>query len=174
MSFTADDFQLPECYRGKTRSLFWEHRFVNNGAAQNPPVFNLMGYDHNGTLSLEKLYLKYNTEYDAAIAILGSWPHWKKLCKCKWFKPYKEAWDEERKTRDEALARTTLLVEAEKGNVSAARALLAKENNSKKNTTTGAGRPNNKQALTDSDPRDEEQLDSMIKRFKVVNGTKES
>lgn len=148
--------------------MFYEFRYVRPDLKYDP-IFNMKGHDHRGTLSIEKMYLSYATEYDAAIGILGSWSHWEKLCKCNWFKEHKARWDEERDTRNESIARRTLLKEAENGNVNAAKAVLAE---SKKRRFVGAGRPVNKQ-VPSRDPRDDEQLESMIKRFKVINGNKE-
>jgi len=46
-----------------------------------------------------QLYMSHQTEYDAAMALVGSWQHWKKLIACKEFFEYLELWREEKEEK---------------------------------------------------------------------------
>lgn len=167
-------FSFPETFRNATRSMFWEHRHITKIPGVTPP-FNLKEEDdeENGVYSLYKLYMSYTTEYEAALGILGSWEHWRKLCKCKWFQPYRNTWEEERLLREEAEAKKTLIEKARAGNITAARSLLAYEQKKKADRNSvkqGKGRPSNKQAPTSD--RDDREIDTLLSRFKVVEGSK--
>lgn len=107
------------CYR--TSSLFWEHRH-DNGTGKEL-IYNLKEVEWKGTISMKNIYMACKTEYQAAMKLLGSWPHWKELSQCEWFKPHLEAWQTEREVRDAAIGKAVLITEAIAGNVSAARAL---------------------------------------------------
>jgi hypothetical protein len=104
----------------ETMGLF--HEFKNHHGMEWTP-YTLKEYDHIGNLSMHKIYITCATEYEAAITLLGNWSHWKKLCGCNWFKPYKEAWDEERRLKEETIAKKILIEEAEAGSVPAAKTL---------------------------------------------------
>ncbi|MGD9382191.1 MAG: hypothetical protein PVI03_07080 [Candidatus Thorarchaeota archaeon] len=116
---------IHEQLAGTTQALFYEHRHFTT--CQIPAPYNLKEVDWKGSKSMYQIYMSYETEYEAAIALLGSWPHWQRLCKCKWFQPYKEKWDKEREVREEALAKKTLIDQTREGNVTAAKALLDKK-----------------------------------------------
>lgn len=103
-----------------TQGLFHEFKYQHN-MPWTP--YTLKEYDHLGNLSMHKIYINCSTEYEAAITLLGNWTHWKKLCACNWFKPYKEAWDEERRLKEETIAKKILIDEAEAGSVPAAKTL---------------------------------------------------
>lgn len=136
-----EDWELPIDigFRRCTKALFYEFRFQTTVKVQAP--YTLKDYDHTvgGTvyISMYKIYMKCDSEYEAAIVLLGSYPHWQKLKKCKWFQEYVERWETERNIRDEALARTKLVELAERGNVTAARTLFANS----KVTDKERGRP---------------------------------
>jgi hypothetical protein len=123
--------------RFRTKSLFWEWKFIN---AAITPVYNLSRRDHDNTLSMYNIYMSFDTEYEAAIRILGNWDHWESLCGCAVFKPYLEKWRTERKIREEAMAHRILVEAAEGGNVTAAKTILI---DSKK--VANVGRPTNQQ-----------------------------
>lgn len=151
---------IPEKLAGKTQALFYEHRHQTKMKVEDIP-YNLKTKDWEGTKSMYLIYMEYETEYEAAIALLGSWPHWEKLCKTRWFAQHKEKWDAERKLRDESLARKTLLKQAKEGNVTAAKAILAKE--------TKRGRPANKDVVK---PDDSDDINEMYERMTVLKGGK--
>jgi hypothetical protein len=111
----------------KTEGLFWEKCCKLDALAnRNPtdPVYTLKDYDHNGYPSMYIIYMDSATEYEAALRLLGSWRHWKKLCKSLFFKTLVDEWREERQLREEALAKTALLESIVEGNVSAAKTIL--------------------------------------------------
>ena len=85
--------------RPRTQSLFYEMR---NPDYTSP--YTLKDYDHEGRLSMYKLYLEIGdpTEYEFAQQVLGSWTHWEKLSSCEWFKPYLTRWRRELKTKMES------------------------------------------------------------------------
>ena len=85
--------------RYRTQSLFVEMKHEKYSAP-----YTLKKYDHRGAMSM---YLKYMelgdpTEYTQAIALLGSWDHWKKLCAQSWFKEHLTTWRSELKVKMES------------------------------------------------------------------------
>ena len=111
----------------KTEGLFWEMstKFKNIPNRSEPtPVYSLKDYDHRGYPSMYRIYMDSATEYEAGIRLLGSWKHWKKLCRCQFFQTHLEEWREERQLREESMAKTALLNSVEEGNVSAAKTIL--------------------------------------------------
>lgn len=108
--------------RPRTKSLFQEYRGQTEFTGNSYP-YNLKELDTEKSLSMYKIYMEEDTEYDAAMRLLGSWRLWEILCASSWFKPYKAKWDEERKVRDKAEARKILMDEARNGSVTAARVI---------------------------------------------------
>ncbi len=126
-----------------TMGLFYEFR--HQGEAT--PIYTLKEHDWKGCKSMYKIYVSCSSEYEAAIKILGSWSHWKKLCKCTWFKPYLEDWKEEVLIREAAIGKATLIEAAEDGNVTAAKELVNQLNKK------SAGRPSKKDQEKDKHRR---------------------
>ena len=122
---------------GTTQGLFFEYRFQTTCSATAP--YCLKPYDHtlDGVVyrSMYLIYMSCDTEYEAAIKLLGSYAHWTKLKRCTWFLPYVEEWNAELVLRESALAKSKLVALTEAGNVTAARTLL----NTQK--VAGAGKP---------------------------------
>lgn len=137
---TLDDLPIHPGHRVCTKALFYEFRHQNTTGIA--PQYNLLDYDHehNGlhTTSMYQIYMQCDSEYQAAIVILGSYKHWTKLKKTKWFAEHLGRWEHERNLRDEAVARTILVKLAESGNVTAANSLYK---NSQANNKKTAGRP---------------------------------
>lgn len=82
--------------------------------------------------SLPYIYRHSVNEYDAALNIVGSWEHWKKLKGCDWFRTglinstqftglYD--WQDEMELRDATEAKKLLMQSAKDGNVAAQRYL---------------------------------------------------
>jgi hypothetical protein len=159
------EFQLPPRFKNLTQALFQEFEHVSTVKDQKAP-FTLLSYHkpEKGYLSLYLLYMEYPSEYEAATGILGSWQHWQKLCKCKWFKPLRDKWEDERRVSEAAVAKKTLLRETKAGNVSAARALLSLHTKESK----GKGRPSNRNVTT----KDETDITNILSRFRVVESSK--
>lgn len=151
---------IPASLVGKTQALFYEFR--HQSTSKTPPVYTLKNKDWEGCKSVYLIYMQYDSEYEAAIAILGSWPHWCKLKETSWFKPCLEEWDKERAIREDALAHKMLIQLTKEGNVTAAKAL--------KSGAKPQGRPSNKKSEPRKGTRAEEAL---LKQWKVHNGRKE-
>lgn len=81
--------------RRPLQTLFWETR------AQYPDSesikYTLKDHDHNGYLSLYRLYMEMEdtTEWEFAQTYLEDYQHWVKLCEATWFKPYVTRWRHE-------------------------------------------------------------------------------
>jgi hypothetical protein len=100
--------------------------------------------------SVSALYRDCNSEYEAAILIVESWEHWKKLCSLDWFVKGHEttaglryqgldAWKEEQELRKKSVSEKILMAEVVKGNVTAAKFIY--EQQGKQSTK---GRPETK------------------------------
>lgn len=128
--------------RHSTQALFYEYRHRTTSKIKAP--YTLKNYDVNiGGKHYRSMYMEYmacDSEYEAAIILLGSYAHWQRLAETAWFAPYLDAWEEERNIRDDALARSVIIRLAEAHNVTAAKSLqsVSQKNKGKK---TNAGRP---------------------------------
>lgn len=75
------------------------HEQPSNTLEEYPASYTLKNEDNPelGLRSARKIYVAQldPTEYRAAMALVGSWAHWKRLTECPWFKPYLEEWREE-------------------------------------------------------------------------------
>lgn len=83
--------------RFRTRSLFWETNAVHL-RDEYPPIYTLKDEDYLEYKSARKIYLEQRdpTEYRAAMAIVGSWAHWKHMLEnCKWFVEKLDEWRDE-------------------------------------------------------------------------------
>ena len=98
--------------------------------------------------SFPYLYRQFDSEYEFAITVLGSYAHWKRLCDCEWFKTGVASgtsysglndWREERKERENAKAHALVMKQIQEGNLQAAKVVL--DNNKK---TASKGRPEKK------------------------------
>lgn len=168
-----EDRPIPKHFWGMTQAMFYEFRFIMTNT--KTPIFNMLEKDHRGTRSMYQLYMSYDTEYEAAKGILGSWNHWQKLCLSPWFAKEKEKWDVEKNLYIESIAFSTLLKEAKAGDTSAAKALITRINRREKELLNrkGAGRPKNKNNNDASTLKAEEyELDIMLDRFQAVNGNR--
>lgn len=139
--------------RFRTQSLFWEARRIYGDVAK--PLYNMTPNDNEHTLSMYKIYMSYDNEYEAAMRILGDWDHWENLCAHKPFMKKLEKWRQERTIREEALAHNILVEAARQGNVTAAKTLLLE---SKK--VNNVGRPS-KQQVTQA-AKNQAELDSFL------------
>lgn len=85
--------------RFRTQSLF-----VETKNDKYPAPFTLKDTSHKGRVSMYEKYMEIGdpTEYSQAIALLGSWRHWKVLTSTQWFAPYVDRWREELKVKLES------------------------------------------------------------------------
>lgn len=117
--------------RMRTQSLFLEtvHIDVKD---QWPPVYTLKHYDHEGLPSAYLIYMDSDTEYDAAMKLVGDMRHWKKLCETDWFLngwPERSfeglaQWRKDKEAKDLDYVIKLLKGQAENGNVTAQRTLI--------------------------------------------------
>ena len=107
------------CYM--TQSLFYEFRF-STGSEYMP--FCLKERDYKGHISVYRVFMECDTEYEAAMILLNSWKHWQVLCNAPWFAKELKKWREEREIREAAIGKAVLIKEAEKGNITAAKSLI--------------------------------------------------
>jgi len=95
------------------------------------PLYSLRDYDHKGYLSAYQIYMTSIDEYDAAIKLVGSMSHWRKLCALVWFMTGRREcgfeglyqWREDMAARDTTEAKRVMLEQCKENNVSAARGL---------------------------------------------------
>lgn len=97
----AEAFELMKDKMGRfrTQSLFWEMRIPDY-----PPFFTVKKHDHEGCISLHRMYLQIAdpTEYQVAMRLFGSWDHWKALQGSKWFRDLLEEMRAELKLKMES------------------------------------------------------------------------
>ncbi len=122
---------------GCTKALFQEYRHQTTVTVAAPYCLKPNDHEYKGGIykSMYLIYMSCDSEYEAAIKLLGNYRHWTKLKRCTWFLPYVEEWNAELVLRESALAKSKLVKLTEAGNVTAARTLL----NEKK--IAGVGKP---------------------------------
>jgi hypothetical protein len=65
----------------RTQSLFVD----TNHKDKYEPLYTMRESDHKGFISAYQIYMHSTDEYEAAMKLVGSMDHWKKLCSLKWF-----------------------------------------------------------------------------------------
>ena len=136
----GDALPIDQTLVGCTKALFYENRFQTTVETNAPYCLKSNDHELHGVVykSMYLIYMSCDSEYEAAIKLLGNYQHWTKLKRCTWFLPYVEEWNAELRLRESALARAKLVKLTEAGNVTAARTLL----NDKK--IAGVGKPKGK------------------------------
>lgn len=142
----------------------------------SPPIYTMRELPHKGLLSAYLIYMNSDSEYDAALKLVGSWQHWQKLLKSKAFLSGTDAgqwtgvqaWRDEKEFKDRAVAYDQLRVNAATGNVQAQKMIF-----DGKSSTSKRGRPSNAEIARAA----KEQAESLattkndLQRIKlVVNG----
>ena len=120
------------------RKMFYEHS-TTESRKKYPPIFTLRCREYKGLPSAYQVYMSSVDEYDAALKIVPNMRVWESLKKAKWFMRGDpshtfeglEAWRKHMKLRDASLAKKILIEKAEKGEVSAAKALLVESKEKK-------------------------------------------
>lgn len=112
-----------------TQALFYEFPTGKNATytLKNDDVM----YKDQLRVSAYQVYMHSVDEYDAAIKLVGSMKHWRKLCDLKWFMEGMpehsfeglESWREDMALRDASLAKKQLQESAMSGNVNAQKIL---------------------------------------------------
>lgn len=135
--------------RHRTASLFLESISPNlKDRADLAPIYTLRNRDYNNLPSAYLIYMASVDEFDAAMKIVGSMSHWRKLISTKWFMDGGQGfegltvWREDMALRDRSIAKRELIKSAGKGDTSSARKLfdLAAPEGDKKSV----GRPSTK------------------------------
>lgn len=112
----------------RTQSLFVE---FNQHNEKYKAYYTLRDFEKKGFISAYLIYMTSIDENDAALKLVGSQYHWKRLCSLKWFMEGHAAlghsgllaWRDAMKARDETVAKKVLIELAQSGNVTAAKTL---------------------------------------------------
>ncbi len=136
----------------RTGSLFAETTQDTN----RDPVFTLKDYDKKGIPSAYQLYMTSIDEYDAAMKLVGSMTHWRKLLACSWFMNGDmdknitglDSWRRDMAARDASTAKTKIMEKVKEGDRQAAQYMLTyatkgatagiKQSSKAKNTRRGS------------------------------------
>lgn len=147
-----------------TQGLFYEFRHVSS--SQDKTIFTLKEEDSENGLSLYKLYMSYDTEYEFAKGVFGSLKFWNKLKNVSWFQPNLKEWREEKKEQHASEAVKAILAEVRFGNYQAAKYILETIEKEVKDTTKNSqGRPS-KQKLTEKEILDDNE--DIKDRFNLI------
>lgn len=189
MTYTFDDhlifegFSDPETDRSILKDSIGRYRtnlfleFNKTRHEYSPPIYTMRELPHKGLLSAYLIYMNSDSEYEAALKLVGSWQHWEKLLKSKAFLSGADtgqwtgvqAWRDEKETRDRAVAYNQLRVNAAQGHVQAQKMIF-----DGKTSASKRGRPSREEVLRVAKEQ-AEYLDSTkkdLQRIKlVVNGT---
>lgn len=126
----------------KTETLFLES-ISSRSKERYEPLYTLREQEKQGLPSAYQIYMHSIDEADAALKLVGSLSHWRRLCSLKWFMEGAEQmgheglkqWREDMKARDATRAKSQLMAMAAAGNVPAARKLY------EESTKKPVGRP---------------------------------
>lgn len=119
----------------KTETLFLES-ISSNSKKKYEPIYTLREQEKQGLPSAYQIYMHSIDETDAALKLVGSLGHWRRLCGLKWFMEGAEQmgheglrqWREDMKARDLSTAKRQLMDQAAGGNVNAAKKLMDEAN----------------------------------------------
>jgi hypothetical protein len=152
-------------------NIFYE--FNKSAQEDYPPLYTMREDEWKGLPSAYRIYMESDSEYEAAMKLVGSWAHWQRLLKCKPFINGGEdlgiwmgldQWREEKAIQDKAVAYNQLKMSAMGGNVQAQKLLLEGDKTGKR------GRPSKaevaKQAAKIAEKDD--QIKDDFKRIKAV------
>lgn len=149
----------------KTELLFQET--IKPDRLENySPMFTLKENDTD-LPSAYRIYMGSTDEYEAAMKLLGSMRHWRRLCGLKWFMdgiPMSGfdgllSWRKDMELRDKSRSKKQLMEAAEAGVVSAQRALFLTDTTTKRKLT---------KAESKIDKTEKERLDNIKELFKVT------
>lgn len=153
-------------------NLFYE--FNQQRHEDYPPIYTMREEPWKGLPSAYLIYMYSDSEYEAAMKLVGSWHHWQRLCKSKPFMEGirdgnqwvgLEAWRKEKEIKDKAHAYNQLKINAAQGNVQAQKLIYEGDKTSKR------GRPSNAEVRKAA--AEEAQVSSALKedmrRIKLVS-----
>lgn len=129
--FLEDDKAVLKDPRGvqRTETLF---HGINRLEHKYPSLYSLTEEEKRGLPSAYYIYMNSVDETEAALKLVGTIKHWRKLCNLKWFMNGEMRfgfegilkWREDMAMRDISLAKEVLMTNAKKGDTAAARKLL--------------------------------------------------
>lgn len=149
----------------KTETLFVESITNRAKEAGYEAIYSLRETEKDGKPSAYLIYMNSVDETDAALKLVGSLAHWRRLCGLKWFVEGSEVmgheglvqWREDMKMRDASLAKDKLIQATKAGSVPAATQLL------KESTKKSVGRPGKQK---------DERNEKVLSLHKEIFGTK--
>ena len=115
--------------RYRTESLFVE-TIQKRTAKRYDPLYSMTDKEKGELPSAYLIYMTSVDEYDAAMKLVGSLKHWRRLLECEWFVKGREGfdgltqWREDMAERDKSTAKRSLIAECARGNAAASRALV--------------------------------------------------
>lgn len=156
----ADSLPIDSNLVGTTQAMFFEHRYSTTSKVTAPYCLKPYDWEKDGITyrSMYLIYMSCDSEYEAAIKLLGSYPHWQKLAKAPWFRKHLDKWNDELVLREQALAKSELVALTQRGNVTAARTLL--------NTKKVVGRKKS-EGGRQADTNNLDDIDAMIDRASI-------
>ncbi len=110
-----------------------------------PPIYTMREEPYGGLPSAYLIYMYSDSEYEAAIKLVGSWHHWQRLLRSKPFVngldnsamwEGLQTWRDEKEIKEKATAYNQLQINAAQGSVPAQKAIL-----DGKTSTSKRGRP---------------------------------
>ena len=158
--------------RGRYRTnIFAEINQRNHTVS--PPLYTMREEMHKGLPSAYSVYMDAQSEYEAAMILVGSWNHWQRLLKVNVFMKGEEdshlwsgleAWREEKEIQDRAVAYNQLKISAATGNVQAQKMIFDGKNSGKR------GRPSNSEVQKQAKKmaKDASDIKDDLKRLRLV------
>jgi hypothetical protein len=137
-----------------TQSLFYECR---HQSMSDYIPFTLRENDFKDYISVYKIFMESDSEYECAKKLLNSWKHWCILKEAPFFKKEYLLWVEEKAIRDAAVGIKTLVEAAKDGNIVAAKYLVDKQNSAK---SRKVGRPTRAEVIEEK--RKEARLNNKV------------
>ena len=120
-------------------NIFYEFNKVAH--EEYPPLYTMREDEWAGLPSAYQIYMLSDSEYEAALKLVGSWQHWQRLLKCRPFMEGSddggawvglESWRKEKEIREKALAFNQLKISAAGGNVTAQKLIYEGESKAKR------------------------------------------
>ena len=128
----ADMLQLRDSRNVRKTETLFEETITKSSRERYEPLYSLKEQEKRGKPSAYKIYINSTDETEAALKLVGSLAHWRRLCGLQWFFLGDEAmqheglvqWRKDMEARDRMVAKKQLQKMAEEGSVPAAKKLL--------------------------------------------------
>lgn len=136
-----DGFSNPDTDRSGMKDTIGRFRtnIFHEFGSDGEPLYTMRELPYRELPSAYLIYMYSDSEYEAAMKLVGSWNHWQRLCEIKPFMEGPRAnkhfantwswtgltdWRIEKETREKSLAYNQLKTSAEEGNVQAQKLLF--------------------------------------------------